>query len=61
MMRACKNCYIPIIDVISFSKDKKEKFCRCPNCKRETKHRRVRDNELSFDEYLQQICEKPRL
>ena len=38
--------------VMSFSKDKHEKFCRCPKCRGETRHRVLRDEELSFGEVL---------
>ena len=48
----CKNCYIPMVDVMSFSKDKHEKFCRCQKCCSETRHIKINDNELSFGEVL---------
>lgn len=51
-MVICKNCYIPMIGVMSFSKDKHEKFCRCSKCCSETRHIKINDNELSFGEYL---------
>ena len=35
-----------------FSKDKNEKFCRCPKCYSETKHKKLRDDELDFGEVL---------
>lgn len=47
-----KDCYIPMVSVISFSKDKHEKFCRCPKCRGETKHRKLREDELTFGEVL---------
>ena len=37
---------------MSFSKDKNEKFCRCPKCFSETKHKKLRDDELVFGELL---------
>lgn len=37
---------------MSFSKGKHEKFCRCPKCFLETKHRKIDDKELSFGEVL---------
>ena len=37
---------------MSFSKDKHEKFCRCPKCYEETKHNKIRESDLSFGEYL---------
>ena len=38
--------------VMSFSKDKHERFCRCPKCFGETKHRKLRDDDLDFGEVL---------
>lgn len=35
---------------MSFCKDKHEKFCRCPRCYSETKHRKIDDKELWFGE-----------
>ena len=52
MIKNCINCGIPMIGVMSFSKDKHEMFCRCPKCYSESRHRRVNDDELDFGEYL---------
>lgn len=30
-MRICRDCLVPMTGVMSFSKDKREKFDRCPN------------------------------
>ena len=54
----CKNCYIPTVGVISFSKDKREKFDRCPQCFGETKHKKLRDAELDFGEVLNKAINK---
>ena len=54
----CNNCYIPIQSVMSFSKDKHEKFCKCPKCYCETKHRKLRDDELDFGEVLNKAINK---
>lgn len=51
-MMVCKNCYIPMISVNSFSKDKHEKFCRCPRCYGETRHNKIKDSDLDFSEIL---------
>ena len=48
----CKNCIIPMIGVMSFSKGKNEKFSRCHKYFGETKHRKINDNELTFGEVL---------
>ena len=48
----CRDCNVLMQPVMSFSKDKHEKFCRCPKCFSETKHRKLRDDELDFGEVL---------
>ena len=57
-MTICKECYVPMIEVMSFMKDKREKFCRCPKCYYETKHRKLRDDELYFGEVLSRELHK---
>ena len=57
-MMICKDCYVLMIGVMSFSKDKHEKFCRCPKCFGETKHRKINDNELVFGEVLSRELHK---
>ena len=57
-MQLCKDCYVPMIGVMSFSKDKHEKFYRCPKCFGETKHRKLRDDELVFGEVLNKEIHK---
>ena len=51
-MIICKDCNTPMQPVMSFSKDKHEKFDRCPKCFGETKHVKLRDDELDFGELL---------
>ena len=51
-MQYCMNCENIMIGVMSFSKDKHEKFCRCPKCYSETKHQKIKDGELDFGEVL---------
>ena len=48
----CRDCYIPMSTVFSFSSDNHEKFHRCPKCFGETKHMRIKDEELDFGELL---------
>ncbi len=48
----CKNCGTVMKGVMSFSKDKKEKFYRCSKCYDETKHNLLRGDELDFGEVL---------
>lgn len=59
-MVICRNCYIPMVSVMSFSKDKHEKFSRCPKCCSETRHIKINDNELSFGEYLYRELDRKR-
>lgn len=54
----CRDCYIQMTEVMSFSKDKHEKFCRCPKCMGETKHTRLDVSELSFGEVLYREIKK---
>ena len=57
-MIICKNCYTPMVGVMSFSKDKHEKFCHCPKCCSETRHIKINDNEMSFIEVLHREIKK---
>ena len=57
-MIICKDCYVPMIGVMSFSKGKHEKFNRCPKCFGETKHKKLRDDELVFGEVLDKELKK---
>ena len=41
-----------MVGVMSFSKDKHEQFSRCLSCHGETKHQKLKDDELSFGEVL---------
>ncbi len=51
-MQICSNCNTLMVGVMSFSRDKQERFCQCPKCKRETKHNLLRSSELDFGEVL---------
>lgn len=57
-MTICRDCNVPMYPVMSFSKDKHEKFCRCPKCHSETKHRKLRDDDLDFGEELHKEINK---
>ena len=57
-MIICKDCYIPMVGVMSFSSDKHEKFNKCPRCYGETKHVKLRDDELDFGELLHKELRK---
>lgn len=43
---------MPMVGVKSFSKDKREKFYKCPKCYTETKHKKLKSKELNFREVL---------
>ena len=57
-MQFCRFCNTNMVSVISFSKDKHEKFCRCPKCYSETKHKKLDEKELSFGEVLDKVIHK---
>ena len=49
-----------MIWVMSFSKEKHERFCRCPRCYSESKHKKISDDDLDFGEYLHREMKKER-
>lgn len=51
-MVICRNCNIPMQNVMSFSHSKNERFNKCPKCYSESKHIKINENELNFGEYL---------
>ena len=57
-MTICKDCNTPMQPVMSFSKGKHEKFDRCHKCFGETKHVKLRDDELTFGEVLHKELKK---
>ena len=57
-MIICRTCNTPMQPVMSFSKDKHEKFDRYPKCFGETKHRKLQDEELDFGEILHKELKK---
>lgn len=54
----CKDCCVPMQNVMSFSLSKREKFYRCPKCFGETKHTKIKDDDLDFGEVLHKEMEK---
>lgn len=44
--------------VLSFSKDKKEKYYMCPRCKNKTKPQKAKDEDLNFKEELYRVSGK---
>lgn len=57
-MVICKRYYTFMTGVMSFLKDKHEKFCRCPKCCSETRHNKINDGELNFGEVLHKEIKK---
>ena len=57
-MMICKDCYVPMQPIMSFSNDKQEKYNKCPRCYGETKHVKLRDDELDFGELLHKELKK---
>ena len=57
-MKTCLHCGTRMVGVMSFSQEKHERFCRCPICCSESKHRRINDDELDFGEYLNKEMKK---
>ena len=57
-MTICRDCNTQMQPVMSFSKGKHEKFCRCPKCFGETKHKKIGDDELDFGEVLHKELKK---
>ena len=41
-----------MVGVMSFSKEKHERFCKCPKCYSESRHKKIQDDELDFGEVL---------
>lgn len=46
------DCDIKMSNIMGFSQDKHEKFSKCPKYCSETRHQKLRDNELDFGEVL---------
>lgn len=59
-MIICRDCGIKMSNVMSFSRDKHEKFCKCPKCYSETRHQKLKDNDLAFGEVLGKEIHKNR-
>ena len=57
-MTICKDSNRLMQPVMSFSKDKHEKFNKCPRCYCETRHVKLRDDELDFVEVLNRELKK---
>ena len=57
-MTFCRDCNALMQPVMSFSKDKHENVDRCPKCFGETKHKKLRDDDLDFEEVLSKEIHK---
>lgn len=51
-MQICKKCKVTMANVVVFSRDRNEKFCRCPKCHSETKHYKIIDKESEYGEII---------
>ena len=51
-MKMCRDCLVPMVGVMSFSREKREKIKHCPKCHGETRHNKIKDKELLFGEVL---------
>ena len=56
----CRDCYIPMVNVMSSSKDKHEKFCKCPKYLGAIKHIKIYNLELNFGEILYRVLDRKR-
>ena len=57
-MTFCRDCNVIMQPIMSFSKDKHEKFNKCPKCYGETRHKKLRENDLVFGEVLDKEIHK---
>ena len=39
-------------------RNRHDRYCKCPKCKRETKHIKIMNSELSFGEYMNKEIQK---
>ena len=57
----CRNCLIPMVEIMSFQpreKNRHDRYCKCPKCYRETKHVKVMNSEPPFGEYINKELRK---
>ena len=60
-MTICRNCLIPMAETMSFQpgeRNRHDRYCKCPKCKRETKHIKIMNSELTFGEYINKELRK---
>lgn len=57
-MNYCKVCDSKMVSVMSFSKDRHEKFCRCKKCYSESRHQKLDEKKLDFREELSKALHK---
>lgn len=58
MVILCEKRSMPIVGVMSFSKDRHERFSRCSKCREETNCIQIKDSELNFREILHRAMQK---
>lgn len=59
-MIVCRDCGIKMSNVMSFSQEKHEEFCKYPKCYSETKHQKLINDELNFGEVLSKAIHSKR-
>ena len=50
-----------MVEIMSFQpkeRNRHDRYCKCPKCKRETKRIKVMNSELSFGEYMNKELRK---
>ena len=57
-MILCKDCGIPMVNVMHFEMENNQKYNQRPKCKQDTKHVKLRDSELVFGEILNKQLNK---
>lgn len=51
----CYFCNSKVVEVLSFSKNKKEKYFKCKKCRAETKHQQIKAEDLDFKVLLKKM------
>lgn len=50
-----------MVEIMSFQPGERNRhYCKCPKCKRETKHIKIMNSELTFGEYVSKEIAKGR-
>ena len=57
-MILCNDCGIPMVSVMHFERENNQKYNQCPKCKQETKHVRLLDKDINFEEELNKAARR---